>query len=237
MKKRAFTLAEVLIALVIIGVVAAITIPLVHANVQKERTLARTKKAYSVLSQMIFLSRHNNGPIEEWYEIAEKKAPKYYELFFKPFFHSSVLCLDYEDCGYDSVTPWKSPNGSVYNWYISNEQKSRVFFYMSDGTFVAVQTGSYPCVQYDDDGNCIKSELAYAKEPTIIFDINGSSKPNIIGKDVFFMQFNNEKGAIPYCSTYTVAQVNNSCKKKGNAHCCLKKMINDAWDLKENYPI
>lgn len=237
MEKKAFTLAEVLIALVIIGVIAAITIPIAVANSQKERILSQSKKAYSTLSQAVLTSRFNNGPIDEWYELSKKQAPSYYELFFKPYLSSSVPCKDYADCGYTSVTPWKSPNGSVYNWSISNEKKSRVFFYLADGTFIAVQTGTYPCVQYDDKGNCIKSELAYAKEPTIIFDINGVQKPNIIGRDVFFLQFSEEKGAIPYCDKYTPAQVNSSCKKGGNAHCCLKKLMMDSWHMKSDYPL
>ena len=235
--KKAFTLAEVLITLVIIGVIAAITIPVSVANSQKERILSQSKKAYSTLSQAVLTSRFDNGPIDEWYEISQKQAPSYYELFFKPYLSSSVPCSDYKDCGYSSVTPWKSPNGSVYNWYISDEKKSRVFFYLADGTFIAVQTGSYPCVEYDDKGNCIKSELAYAKEPTIIFDINGVQKPNIIGRDVFFLQFSEEKGTIPYCDKYTPAQVNASCKKGGNAHCCLKKLMMDSWYMKLDYPL
>ena len=233
----AFTLAEVLITIVIIGVIAAITVPIAVANSQKERVLSRAKKAFSSVSQAVLTSRFHNGPIDEWYENVEKQAPKYYATFFQPYLNSSVLCKDYKECGYESVTPWKSPNGSVYNWYLSNEQKSRVFFYLNDGTFVAVQTGSYPCVEYDDNGVCIKSELAYAKEPTIIFDINGVQKPNMIGRDVFFMQFSEEKGAIPYCDKYTAAQVNNSCRRGGTAQCCLKKLRMDSWQMKPNYPL
>lgn len=235
--KKAYTLAEVLITLVIIGVIAAITVPVAVGNSQKERILSQSKKAYSTLSQAVLTSRFDNGPIDEWYEIAQKQAPSYYELFFKPYLSSSVPCSDYKDCGYTSVTPWKSPNGPVYNWYLSDEKKSRVFFYLADGTFIAVQTGSYPCVQYDDKGNCIKSELAYAKEPTIIFDINGVQKPNMIGRDVFFLQFSEEKGTIPYCDSYTSAQVNSSCKKGGNAYCCLKKLMMDSWHMKSDYPL
>ena len=42
-KKKAFTLAEVLITLVIIGVIAAITIPVSVANSQKERINQKLK--------------------------------------------------------------------------------------------------------------------------------------------------------------------------------------------------
>ncbi len=233
----AFTLAEVLITLVIIGVVAAMTVPSLQLSTHRQEDVQRVKKTYSGLARAVMLSKFNNGPIEEWYEMADKQAPTYYELFFKPYFHSSHPCVDYKDCGYKTVTPWKSPNGNSYNWYLSNEQKSRVFFYLSDGTFIAVQTGSYPCAEYDDNGVCIRSELSYAKEPTIIFDINGTRKPNVIGRDVFFMQFNQEKGAVPYGYKNSVAQVNASCKKGGNGYYCLKKLMNDSWELTPENPM
>lgn len=45
----AFTLAEVLITLGIIGVVAAMTLPTLINNYRKQETIAKLKKVYSVL--------------------------------------------------------------------------------------------------------------------------------------------------------------------------------------------
>jgi len=50
--KSAFTLAEVLITLVIIGVVAALTIPNVIYNSKKQEYSARLKKFYSTMKQV-----------------------------------------------------------------------------------------------------------------------------------------------------------------------------------------
>ena len=50
---RAFTLAEVLITLGIIGVVSALTIPNIIGNYQKTVTINQLKVAYSVLSNAI----------------------------------------------------------------------------------------------------------------------------------------------------------------------------------------
>ena len=52
-KRPAFTLAEVLITLGIIGVVAAMTMPSVITNYQKKQTAAQLKKAYSIVSQAL----------------------------------------------------------------------------------------------------------------------------------------------------------------------------------------
>lgn len=51
MKKFGFTLAEVLIALVIIGIIAAITIPALMNNTNDEENIAAFKKALSVMNQ------------------------------------------------------------------------------------------------------------------------------------------------------------------------------------------
>ena len=53
MRFKAFTLAEVLIALVIIGVVASITVPTVFANVHRQSMISALKKEASVLAQAL----------------------------------------------------------------------------------------------------------------------------------------------------------------------------------------
>ncbi len=50
MQKKGFTLAEILITLAIIGVVAVLTIPTVVRNYQKTQTVTQLKKVYSALS-------------------------------------------------------------------------------------------------------------------------------------------------------------------------------------------
>lgn len=65
-KRIAFTLAEVLITLGIVGVVAAMTMPTLIADYQKQVTVNKLKKTYSVLSQAIKLSENDNGSMKEW---------------------------------------------------------------------------------------------------------------------------------------------------------------------------
>ena len=53
MRKRGFTLAEVLITLGIIGVIAAITIPMLIEAYIKKTTALSVKKAYTELNQVL----------------------------------------------------------------------------------------------------------------------------------------------------------------------------------------
>lgn len=62
LSKKAFTLAEVLITLGIIGVVAALTLPtLIQTNKNKE-VETKLQKIYSVMKQAILMSELDNGP-------------------------------------------------------------------------------------------------------------------------------------------------------------------------------
>ncbi|MDR1168393.1 MAG: type II secretion system GspH family protein [Heliobacteriaceae bacterium] len=64
MKKYGFTLAEVLITLAVIGVVAALTMPALVSNYRKNVVVTRMKKFYSVFSQAFKLLEAQEGDLE-----------------------------------------------------------------------------------------------------------------------------------------------------------------------------
>ena len=66
MKKTAFTLAEVLITLGIIGIVAAMTIPtLIQKNFEKQ-TVAKLRETQSILSQAMRMAEDEYGDPSGW---------------------------------------------------------------------------------------------------------------------------------------------------------------------------
>ncbi len=225
MGKYAFTLAETLITLVIIGVIAAICMQVLFVNAKKQEVLSKLKKTYSTVSRAIRLSQIDNGCyVDEWYSDTNKNATDYYNTYYKPYFQISRRCTDYSDCGYDSYTPWKYAKNTTYNWYISDDEKTRFFFYLLDGQFIAVQTGSYP-----------DNKVSYMSEPDIIVDINGSKKPNIIGRDVFFMVVT-EEGIKPYGYNAGTSTINSNCSKSGSGLYCLQRIMMNSWEMDEGYP-
>ena len=64
--KRAFTLAEVLITLGIIGVVAALTIPTLISNHRANVTMQKLKKFYSSMSQAQLMAINDYGEVQNW---------------------------------------------------------------------------------------------------------------------------------------------------------------------------
>lgn len=57
-----FTLAEVLITLAVIGVVAALTIPIIVSYYQQQETISGLQKFYTTLNKVIKASEADNGP-------------------------------------------------------------------------------------------------------------------------------------------------------------------------------
>ena len=66
LKQPAFTLAEVLITLGIIGVVSAMTIPTLMANHRKKVVETKLEKIYSVMNQAINLTNAEYGDVTNW---------------------------------------------------------------------------------------------------------------------------------------------------------------------------
>ncbi len=66
-RKFAFTLAEVLITLGIIGIVAALTIPMLVQSYKRHVVETKLRKFYSTINQAVALSEVDNGDKCEWY--------------------------------------------------------------------------------------------------------------------------------------------------------------------------
>lgn len=88
----AFTLAEVLITLGIIGVVSAITMPSLIKSYQKKAASTRIKADYSILMQAIQRSEVDNNELKTWdfSKTTDDFAKTYFEPYFKGLKRSSV---------------------------------------------------------------------------------------------------------------------------------------------------
>ena len=90
----AFTLAEVLITLTIIGVIAALTIPNLMRSYQETATVNKVKKFHSTLSSAFSRAVKEYGPTDEWGLTGKdaQSAEKIYEILFKPYFKIAKNC-------------------------------------------------------------------------------------------------------------------------------------------------
>ena len=120
--KSAFTLAEVLITLGIIGVVAAMTIPSLVQHYKKQVVETKLQKVYSVMNQAIAQSELVNGEKETWQ--GGLTPMEFYEQYYKGF----VKVAKVEQVGSDALMYFAdgsllriSTNGRDYVFYINSK--------------------------------------------------------------------------------------------------------------------
>ena len=224
--KKAFTMAEVLITLGIIGIVAAMTLPSLIAKHQKKVLVTKLKKTYTTLSQALIQSQLVNGPFDTWpsgKNIAD--AEDYFNLYYKPYFNGVQICKMAVDCGYETDQPWKNIKGNTITWGLQSKS-SRIFFILNDGTAVFI-----PRNTTDEQGKPTYVSVIYV-------DVNGYLSPNVLGKDVFQFRMDNKNTLRPYCYNQTSEYINSNCTKdsSGLDNCCTDKIMADGWDIKDDYP-
>ena len=99
----AFTLAEVLITLGVIGVVSAITMPTLIKNYQKQQTVTQFKKAYTEINQAIKLSEVENGDMSGWHvENDLQTQHDWAKNYIIKYFKTAKVCVPATEECYDA---------------------------------------------------------------------------------------------------------------------------------------
>lgn len=211
----AFTLAEVLVTLGIIGVVAAMTLPAIIDNSRNKQLETAFKKSYSVLLQALDMYNAQEGV---------KLTPQNCKgRDFKPSLMKYILTT--KDCGF-------SMNGAAERGCLPNTGGSYKNFV---GT-KAIGTGSIDDGQFViNDGSLILLESG-SGELWITVDVNGYNKsPNRWGFDLFTFQINNEGTLLPMGAkgthfediTHNLCSPTNFINDSANGITCALRAINE----------
>ena len=212
--KNGFTLAEVLITLVIIGVIAAATIPTLINNTKKQEYVAGLKKANSTLSQALYKIGQNNGyPVGDYTFLKDKD---FVDELAKVT--SVIKKCDYYNC-FPDYTGYKRLNGSTYADL--SQDKSAI---SADGQilgYIELASGRWS-VSSNSSAFGISEEDAENAIGRVSIDVNGNKPPNVTGRDVFFFVLVNGKGIIPAGSNST-----DNCNKNGTGATCTAKVLRE----------
>ena len=231
-KKSAFTLAEVLITLGIIGVVAALTLPTVIKNYQKQVTVTRLQKAYSILGQVAQKSIADNGSIDlvAGEAVNATTVETFFATYWLPYFNGVKVFPDRQQPSLNNnLGQYKYRNGNLEIYSIGTiYYNGRIFFSTIDGTTYAVSIMSWKA---GENGN----EAVYSTSQAVRVDINGIKPPNTYGKDVFIFVVDFEKGiARPTCVGWSESALNQNCSDTGSS--CAAKIMKDGWKISDDYP-
>ena len=232
---NAFTLAEVLITLGVIGIVAALTIPNVTSLYRKNIAETRLAKFYSVMNQAIQRSEVDNGPKEYWASMASGHGDESDEAV------ASGTKIMPEDWYNKYLKPYiQSTNVKI------NDKTNKVMVYFSDGGLCLIggasfqfwpQGSDFENYGEDDSGNATNNyELSGIKYFTFFFAPADNSDAN---------KYHFKKGVEPYKRNWdgTIEKLKNDsaigCSKtvsNERAYCTPLIQIN-GWKVPDDYPV
>ena len=188
-KAIAFTLAETLIVMGIIGVVAALTLPNLNSSTGDREKVAKVKKIYQNLTDALGRAEAVYGPVDEWFvnDSDENKVNRFADRL-------TEFMKIQKNCGYTqtdgacwTVGASKFINGN--NLYIGTGNFYK--FITADGTAIAIQ-------------KFVASDYANGLMFNTQVDIDGTNKgKNTLGVDIFSFQLNkNITGKFEYYPSY-----------------------------------
>ncbi len=194
-KAIAFTLAETLVVMGIIGVVAALTIPNLNQSTGDREKVAKLKKVYSNLEDAFGRATAVYGPFEEWFLKDSDEKTRSTRLADRMTEFMKIS----KNCGYDGAgcfsSSYKYLNGDVD--VSPNAFDKNLKFLLSDGTAL--------------------NFYAEATKGTIYVDIDGLKGSNIRGKDYFLFNVYNT-GVMPNGRNISNAKLKKDCFTSGR-HC------------------
>ena len=187
-KKQGFTLAEILITLTVIGVVAALTIPTLLQNTNQAELKAGLKRTYADLSQATNMIVNDKGGtlVNAFkYDTGGLKDSENLKNAFRDKLSYIKDCsgdssyggtgngVGAEGC-WHSTNNWKELNGTPVYTYTTPG------LILSNGTLVFFKNESSGCTL-----NLSAYGATYTRCAYIDIDVNGFKQPNTMGKDIF----------------------------------------------------
>lgn len=200
MKKgfRGFTLAEVLVTLGIIGIVAAMTIPTLVSNYQKKEYVTGLKKAYSTIGQGFKLMMADAGvtqfdQTDLFYNNTHKNTEPRNSMInttIKKYFKVLKSCkfrdFSCKISGYTNL-------GTTGTFNLADDGNG---FYTADGMFIDLLRLNDSCPPNYNLSGRMKSFCGI-----VTVDINGAKKPNKRGRDLFDFAISHDGNLFPFAGT------------------------------------
>lgn len=250
--KKGFTLAEVVMTLTIVGVIAAITIPTMIHETNKKSTIEQLKKSAATLNQAVYNATITDGVVSSWNWAAKEDVLYIMQKTITPRLNVGYMCSG-DVAGTNQLCTYKITGiggNDVDN--AAFEAKSRVM--LNDGSMIAFSRGFVTQEDVDagkadptGEGNKTGSDCIWGGDPKALcgifmVDVNGTKKPNMIGKDVFFFGLHASGAVLPYGANQGEEFIDQNCAEGGDGSTCAAKLAKDGWDVcytgcKYPYPV
>lgn len=233
-KTFAFTLAEVLITLGIIGIVAAMTIPTLISKVQKQQIESQIRENYSSIAQAMKMAENDDiGAINNLgVNLSSNKT--WFETFLAPYMKFEQVCYSTGGC-WHKYGVVKTLKGSTPTYETKVGESDGLIGYVGVSLTFRTAKGAYFDIDASGAGSTRNLFGVDATSNTIqfYFDVNGDRKPNIIGKDIYILVYDSDKGLVPAGSDRTKDEVKANCET-GNGYWCLQYVKDNSWKISDS---
>ncbi|MFA6988970.1 MAG: type II secretion system protein [Candidatus Gastranaerophilaceae bacterium] len=182
--KSGFTLAEVLLTLSIIGIVASMVIPGLINTTNKQEYVTALKKNYSAMNSSLRLYMANNGCAGNL-RVCISSLSNDTDLYnvFKPSLNVTKDCGSAGGMGcFAKGISYKSLNPALADRGVLDNAASTYKIQLADGASIAFDL---------QDSSCSLSSGYLAEDPLLhtcgyfSVDVNGAKAPNQAGRDLF----------------------------------------------------
>lgn len=234
--KNAFTLAEVLITLGIIGIVATFTLPMVITNYQKQTTATSVKKAYGELNQIIQMAEADYGDPVNWDYYGVDELDKWVQKYIEPY----IKVVQAGQCGSARQCFGINP---IYHLY---HNRGAVSSYMGNG-YLVKKRGDVIAFRFYRRGDSFSNQTrvyAYLKNPKCprsgrdVFYFELDKRTPNLGFKTLYNSKNREELLKPG-SVYAGECINTSKFSAGNymiGDTCTTVIMKDGWVIAKDYP-
>jgi len=236
-----FTLAEVLITLGIIGVVAGMTIPTLIENNQKAQYVTALKKVYSNFSQVLVQYSADNGCTGDLACTGLfNKTSDEVTTELAPYFKIAKRCgPGVSGCFSSGFSSYIDGSGARDDWSQAEMPNS---FITTDGMAFLIVSYRTNCSDAGWSANITEDMTQLCGY--IIVDVNGSKGPNNYGRDIFRFWITNGRGSklYPYGGADDAAHghwnanpaVPSSwqCSDANpDGRCCSGRIMDEGWEM------
>lgn len=183
MKKRGFTLAEVLIAMALVGVIAALTVPTFISNSRNKANaakLASTVNAVESAFQTMMASQAEDDFTQTTFGQNRDEAS------LGEFLKINGDGANFSDLGYENNAPFTTLSNAAWNEAIDNNGG---VFLTKNGAVVALvyDPTSITDQQRRQIGASVVSSIG-----KLVIDVNGAALPNKWGRDAFYFRIGDD---------------------------------------------
>lgn len=226
MKKLSFTLSEVLITLVVIGIIAAFTVPVLINNHKRQVVETRLKYSYSLLNQVVKFAQSEYGEINSWN--FEQTTEEFVKQYFMPYLTSELKDND---------------RGSVFSYYMLTFVNGVTWDITVHPYFAAQNRPASIQIEVDINGEKKPNKIGYDKFVLHVTSAgfsffnagDGHTMANVPAAGVYYDGYGYSKNKL-------LTDQFRGCKPTGGSSSyarayCTALIANNGWKIPDDYPL